>query len=278
MKLRTLVCSALLTGLLQPLTGADRKTTIAPETVRQNFFLGQVYPSGNVYLKGFSDEMSDNAGRAWPVRVMFRGVLDEPASSRFQFADFKTELHDTVKGGVQYSKYFPGTEHMDDQHVTCGGEDEYTKNKAWGYLEPDFFLTGSAYCDSNKGVALYITKGKNTQSFRVVATGGMLQVGNIEISNGSKGRPLVAGEADEIAQKKRRGASTANDCTTIPAYIDDAVILADIAIVDSRTSLRLSSYENPGCMGHLETIYVLDVFEDQRHQKTFELRQSKGPV
>ena len=256
---------------------ASPKVSTPVELVGQNIFLGQVYPSGNLYLKGFTDDLGEITAKAWPPKILFRGFSKEEGAARIRFADFKHALKDTVKDGKQYSLYFPGVEGMDNGHAVCGQESEYKPNPEHLYLDPDFFYTVFDYCDSNNGTVLYVT-GKSRESYRVIAFGPSLAVENIQIADGTEGRPLAPGEADEIARKKKAGASALNDCTTVPAFANEAVLLLKFGIAETATTARLSSYDNPGCMGHLETIYLLDVLEEGKHRKTFELHQYKGAI
>jgi len=250
---------------------ADAGASVAalpPDRIALGVFLGQVYPSGNIYLKGFNDELGDLPSAVWPTKVIFRGLAKEEGAARFQFGSFRK-----VFGSADY---LPGLEHMDNGHAPCGKDLAYMKNPKFNYLEPDFFNATSNYCDPNDGVALYAGGAKNNQSFQIVAFAPALAIQNIKVSDGSEGRPLAPGEADEITRKKKAGASALNDCTTVPAYLSDAVLLATLSIADTPNTLRLSSYDDPGCMGHLETIYVLDVLEDDHFQKRYELHQFRG--
>lgn len=132
--------------------------------------------------------------------------------------------------------------------------------------------------DSNQGTAHYATEGKPSKAYSVIAIGSELPISDFKFSNGNEGRPLAPGESDEIALEKKRGASNENDCTSVPAYLNEAVVLFTFAVTDTATTVRLSSYDNPGCMGYLETIYVMDVLEDGRFEKRFDLHQAKGPL
>jgi hypothetical protein len=41
-------------------------------------------------------------------------------------------------------------------------------------------------------------------------------------------------------------------------------------------AIRLSTYSNPGCLGHLSEVYVLDVIEPGREPRRFEFRHYAG--
>lgn len=123
--------------------------------------------------------------------------------------------------------------------------------------------------------AIYVAADKAEAALAIVAFAPSLAVEAVELSDGSEGRPLAPGEADEIKRKKKSGASILSDCTTVPGYLNEAVVLLKASIAETKSSIRISSYDDPGCMGYLETVYVLDVLEDGRHEEAYQLRQKK---
>ena len=88
-------------------------------------------------------------------------------------------------------------------------------------------------------------------------------------------RPLSDDERKQIATDK---AALPKDfeCTTEPRYLDSARIILTANIGKSAASIRLSSYLNPGCTGHLSEIYVLDVLSPAEPPRRFEFRHYHG--
>jgi hypothetical protein len=83
---------------------------------------------------------------------------------------------------------------------------------------------------------------------------------NISHDKRDRQRPISAAERREIAEEKNRIPKDV-ECTTVPQYLDSAKIILTATIAKSRVTVRLSQYQTPGCLGHLATIYVLDVIE-----------------
>lgn len=81
-----------------------------------------------------------------------------------------------------------------------------------------------------------------------------------------------------MAQQKEAGKAAADfPCTTVPTFIDSAKELVE-ARTDNGLTIRVSFYENPGCAGHLTSIYVLDVLREASLLATFQMTQYQGAL
>jgi hypothetical protein len=90
-------------------------------------------------------------------------------------------------------------------------------------------------------------------------------------------RPLTDIERRQV-EKEKQSQGSASGCTTAPAYLDQAVVLMDAQVVGSTIGLRLSSYINPGCTGHLARIYILDLLQNGDLIRKLEIFQYKGAL
>jgi hypothetical protein len=194
-----------------------------PESIATNILIGQVYPSGNAYLKHF-----ENSKAGWPRNVLLTSLMNQSAQSRL------TPVEAALSRTTIPPDYIPGVEGLDDEHRACGT----AAPKKVVAFPPEFALT----------------------SVRTV-TGR---------------RPVASAEKQEIAKQKQEMERT-GPCTTTPVFIDSAVRLLEANAGDGLT-VRLSSYKNPGCFGHLATIYILDILHGKDLIRTFQASQSHGPL
>jgi hypothetical protein len=151
--------------------------------------------------------------------------------------------------------YLPGIEGMDEEHPSCSP----TARKALvaaRYLSRDFFEAMLDFCDENEGIALYRTSTVSYSSL-VLAMPAQLRPLNVQVLNGL--RPTTERDKEDVLRQKK-ALELARDCTTTPAYIDSAGRLAEVTLSGGIT-LALSSYQTPGCAGHLAEIYILDVLQ-----------------
>lgn len=237
-------------------------TVIEPEAIAANVLIGQVYPSGNTYLRFF-----DNAKPAWPRSVLFAPISSQASLSR------TNRVEATLSRMTIPPDYIPGVEGLDDDHRACGTTGPRKKNPEYQYQSDDFFDAAFDYCDPNDGVALYRSSG-SSQSSKVLAFTPEIALTDIRMVTGP--RLVTAAEKKEITKQKEEMKRT-GPCTTTPAFIDSAVRLMEAAAGD-RLTVRLSSYKTPGCSGHLATIYVLDVLRGKDLIRTFQISQSHGPL
>src|SRR5262245_32562598 len=89
----------------------------AVDTLRDQMFIGQVYPSGNVYVKSFS------LNRKWPKELLLVPLVNDRPPSRAPLAS------ETMQPA-----YIPAIEGMDDQHDPCGPLPAKPLDLAFEYL------------------------------------------------------------------------------------------------------------------------------------------------
>jgi hypothetical protein len=234
-------------------------------SIATGLFIGQVYPSGNAYLKPLAGEGAP-AGN-FPKSVF---LLPLPGDS----GALKTlPTQATIISPTVRFDYIPRVEGMDDQHLTCGPTEPRKRNPAFRYLSEDFFDAIFDYCDGNDDVALYRSS-PLPYSVKVLAFTSEADLIDARLVSGS--RPVTPAEEQEIA-RQRRDLQNEGECTTTPAFVDSSQRVLE-AETGRGLTLRLSSYKTPGCAGHLATIYVLDVLQGQDVIQTFQISQSHGPL
>ena len=232
-----------------------------PVSIAESVFIGQIYPSGNTYVKAFPVRKT---AVNWPKSIL---LVTIPRRASTPLQSFEADL---VSVKVQPS-YLPGVEGMDLEHATCGAEFGEKHDSSITYLSEDFFDASFDYCDPNEGVALYRAK-PVPFSVRVLAFPAEIRIVDPRSLTGT--RPATREELQEVARQK---AEPTRDCTTTRAFMDSATRLFQ-ANLDNRMSVRLSAYKTPGCSGHLSTIYLLDVLRGQDLERTFQASQSHGPL
>src|SRR5437667_5419639 len=191
----------------------------AIDTLRDEVFIGQVYPSGNVYVKPFS------ANRVWPKELSLVPLVNDRPSSRAPL------VSETMQPA-----YIPAIEGMDDQHDPCGPIPAKALELSFEYLSDEFFNGMIDYCETNEDVAIYHTS--PTQfSYTVLAFNPEIVFDNVRLVEGP--RPMTAAEQQQAAEEKRQTEKIAKDCTTVPAYIDSAARFLEAGLANG-LSLRLS--------------------------------------
>jgi hypothetical protein len=222
--------------------------------LKDQVFIGQVYPSGNVYVKSFSGD------RTWPKQLSLLPLVIDRSSSNAAL------VSETMPPA-----YIPAVEGMDDQHDPCGPLERKPLDLSFEYLSDEFFDGMIDYCETNEDVALYRTS-PSQFSYTVLGFSPDIAFDNVRVVEGP--RPMTASEEQQAAEVRRQTEQNA-DCTTVPTYIDSAARFLEVGIRNDLT-LRLSSYKNPGCTGHLSTIYLIDIIRANTVVTTFHLVQNHG--
>jgi hypothetical protein len=168
--------------------------------------------------------------------------------------------------------YIPAIEGMDDQHDPCGPLLTKALELSFEYLSDEFFNGMIDYCETNEDVAVYRTS-PSQFSYTVLGFNPDVALDSVHLVEGP--RPMTAAEEQQATEEKRQNEKIAKDCTTVPAYIDSADRFLEAALPGGMT-LRLSSYKNPGCAGHLSTIYLIDIVRGNNVLTTFQLVQNQG--
>jgi hypothetical protein len=212
------------------------------DAIARDIVIGQAYRSGRIIVAGFVEEDA----RPWPQTLVVARLL--PPLAQQPSADFVRRLDQDDPEAIAHSDVADAA--------------------------PDFFAAMDGV-HVDRPAALYGSRVTIAESVSVIGWSGTLGVRDISYQNRGQLRPVSSRERDEIAADKRK-LPKGIACTTEPRWIDSAKILLTARITSSNTSIRLSSYQNPGCLGHLSTIYVLDVMTAGREPRRFEFRHHEG--
>jgi hypothetical protein len=263
--LATIVSLALTSGV----SGAQDVRDV--EFLRDHFFIGQAYPSGNVYLRSFAGEGKTSS---WPAQLSLI-PLARPRDRPAQTARFDHALENRIEGNVVKSLYIPAGEGMDQGHDFCGLGEIKRADSSQELLSEDFFYAITDHCEPNDGIAVYRTT-PSKYSVMVIAMASPVSLSRHEVVDG-RIRPMTQAEKEEV-EKERRAQKAETGCTTVPGYLDKAVVRLEGELMNSNMKVRLSTYVNPGCAGHLTSIYILDILAGTDVVRRLELRQYQGPL
>ena len=219
--------------------------SLTAEQVARAVVIGQAYVSGNVYVAGFiADEP-----RAWPRQI--EGVpLEESRRERIA-ADF----YRIVAQDSEEHYYFPQRE----------GDP----------ADKDVFTTIDKAAIEDRNLARYRAPGGVDEAVSFVGWDRGMPLVDISYRDSGKPRPLTGDEQKQV-DADRSSAPKNVECSTEARYLDSARIILTANIAKSAASIRLSSYLNPGCAGHLSEIYVLDVLSPGQPARRFEFRHYHG--
>lgn len=261
----------------------------APDFLARHIFLGQAYPSGNIYLMPFpqpGESQSDDdylESFPWPNDIHYRSLSSShPYAIKLREGHLSRVIHDVIaKSGpdanVVKTTYIPGLELMDDGHLSCDGKPVQPKNRRYQYLGEDFFNQVLDNCNTTEGVPVYKTSETGIYSYAVLAFDKAVELTEIELPSGKK-RPMTLREAAQVAKMKTEDGREESECTTNPSYIDAATILLTAKVKGTDLSIRVSTYATPGCEGHMANVYILDVLKENALVKTFEMTQYVGLI
>jgi hypothetical protein len=272
----TLLCFSFSSLLVEAsLVKADAQIDV--RGLDRRVFIGQAYPSGDVYLECFHRK----AGRQplWPKELLILPLGDTKSAldKKQMKASFVKVMKDGMEGNVIQSIYIPGAEGMDDSHESCG-LGEAKKVEQYKYISGDYFDAMSDHCEPNEGVGVYRTD-SSKYSFLVLGIAPEIAVKDLKPLSGK--RPLTPADRQEIVKEKRedkKAAAQYGECTGVATYIDSAIQIAAIGLAQGDLRLRVSTYENPGCGGHLYSIYVLDVLRRNVALRKFEASRYQGAL
>lgn len=234
-------------------------------SIGASLFIGQIYPSGNVYLRSFAG--SELRPDAFPKSLLLVPLPSEDSALR------TTPLTATLNAPMTSLHYIPSLERMDEGHVPCSPVRTDPTNPAFQYRSDDFFTAMFDYCDGNEGVVIY-RSAATSFSVKVLAFTPELLLANPTRVSGL--RPTTPTETEEVLRRKRQ-LETRGECTTTPAFIDAATRVLEASLGGNLT-LRLSSYSSPGCAGHLATVYIADILRGGDLIRSFQVAQSQGPL
>ncbi|NIO19823.1 MAG: hypothetical protein GTN76_03550 [Candidatus Aenigmarchaeota archaeon] len=251
-------------------TGASQNSNekVIQELISK-IYIGMIYPSGNVYLKSFNSSQKDQIN--WSRSVLIHplpieGKHKPPIENNFNKAVFIQKAE---------NEYIPGLEGFDEDHnEPCGWEYEKLKSETDRYI-PDFFRTVFDYCAYEEGVSQYKIDIKGLGPSHIVAFEDSLRPETQTLSIKGKKRPMSEEEKERVQELKKRDLT---DCYTVPHFIDSAKQLLSIKFLNSEYEIRISSYRNAGCGGHLAHIYVLDLIKNKKVLDTYEVSHYYGPI
>jgi hypothetical protein len=240
-------------------------------------FIGQAYPSGNVYLERLPGEAGDPP--PWPKELLILPLGDtKSVLGKKMKASFVKEMKDAPpENNVARYLYLPGAEGMDDGHDSCG-IGEIKKVEQYEYLSGDYFRTLVDHCEPNEGLGLYRID-PSKYSFLVLGIDPEIAVADLKLLSGK--RPLTAADRQEIIKLKRedkKEAAELGECPTEPRYIDSATQIAEIGLAQGDLRLRVSTYEDPGCAGHLASIYILDLLRRNEVLRNIQVGRHQGAL
>lgn len=245
-----------------------------------NVFLGEAYPTGNAYLQPFTATLEAAISydqrpplETWPASLSLhclnaKGCADKEVgdtprkAKRSSYLVPVLESREDKKQQTTFTTfdYIPAREGMDDEHnKTCGLK--YKTSKTGRYVDgSDYFDTAFDNCAFDEAIARYqVEHPPKTAAYQVFAVAPEVKLVNIKFGGKEEKRPLSQDEKGRtLASKKITGES---DCTTKPGSIGDAVVLVTGNVQGTAQSLRLSTYQDAGCYGHLSRIYVLDLLD-----------------
>jgi hypothetical protein len=270
-------------GLLTPVV----RTVGAEETfdrIVSNIFLGQAYPSGKIYLESVplpnSNQSVDDyrAKFHWADSISFHALSSaDPGSAQARQAKFSNVLHDDrVDLGSNTFQLksidIPEVESMKDGFDSATDKIKESKNPEFQYLGGEYFCSSNP----NEGIGVYKTVGLKKVSFSVIAFSKELALSDITHPN--RRRPMTPAEAASVKKDKEEEKTHQDDCPTVPAYIDEAVVLLSAKIINSPWSIRISNYDNAGCGGHLASIYLIEFMKDGDVVKTYTFDRYCGAI
>ncbi len=260
-----------------------------PDDIAARVFLGQLYPSGNIYLKPFplpgesQSEMDYLKSFSWPDRIFSRALSStDPNANQIREGHLSSVMHDVHReiGPNEIrleSAYIPSLESMSDSHEGCTKELYRPRDSQYQYLGGDFFYSVLFHCEPNEGVAIYKSSELSNVSFTVMAFNTDLELSEVE-QLGGKPRPLTADESAMVRQQELEYESYKSECTTTPKFLNAATSHISANVKGSDLSILISRYETSGCGGHLANVFIPDVVKSGVLLAKYELVQYEGAV
>lgn len=235
----------------------ENETRKSTTSVLSQVYVGMVYPSGNIYLKSFFD--SKKTKLVWAPKVLAYPLkIVNQYSPKIEYRLYLAKLQGPVT-----DVYIPGVEGLDEEHNKSCGWKHKMLHKKFAHV-PDFFSTIADHCETEIDVSRYTIKEKNTGPAHVIALDAALEPDQLDMQAVSAKRPVTPAEKSEIEKEKLkfRTENPNYECNTNIKYLDEAQQIVVIKLKQSGRQLRLSSYDNPGCAGHLITVWILDLLQD----------------
>jgi hypothetical protein len=218
-------------------------------------FLGQAYEPSDFYVLG-SDP---GGGSAWPKRLTFR-CMERNIRMADRTGEFVKEINASApapSGGAQPEESSSGI-----KPPTAVG----------------FFGTIDRMEVTDSDIGHYTGTEPVSVPCPVVAFTDAVPLGALDFSQAGKRRPLSQREKLAVRQERARVANETKsvECTTEPGFIDRAEQLWSAKVTGSDLHIRLSTYEDPGCAGHLSAVYVIDLLRRGSLSDSREIRHYAG--
>lgn len=188
---------------------SNAENSLDVDFIAKNIYLGEVYPSGNVYLKAF--EVQKDTQTFFAKNISYSALISSNTlESKIASATYIKMLEGIVKSvnpetNILYSDYIPGVEGMDDDHTNCGTGPNYIKNPNFTYSDHkrDFFYNVFDYCGEINDIALYQAKNSQNKAYQIFAFSDNLTIDSIVRHFGEKFRPLTGEEKQSISKQKK---------------------------------------------------------------------------
>lgn len=231
--------------------------------IDDSVYLGQIYPSGLLYLESFRSRGEASALGDWPTVVRFMPMDQEassaiPPSSQSATARFLRIEQDVNPPEVERllradSPCVPEGYRPSEASTYVGGD---ARPVIW---EPaEYFATNEWFgCWREPTVAVYEVEGEIEASFRIVAFRPELALVRPEWHDAGTPRPLTSEEAERVAERIARD----GECPLQPRGLEEARKLLGFALKDTRYRIRLSSHV-AACTS-LGEVFILDVLEGE---------------
>ena len=208
------------------------------DDIARAIVIGQAYASGEILVGGFIDDQS----RTWPPRITMTALFEPRA---------------VAVGG----DFFHAPSDEDLSRLNAGGPDPEREPQR------ELFSTIDRMEIVDRPLALYKAHVPSPAGLAVIGWDAGFAIEDVSYQQRGRPRPLTAAERAQL-EKDRVPPPKDVECTTVPRDLEAAEIMLTARVPGNR-SIRVSSYENPGCLGHLATIYVLDVITPRREPRRY---------
>lgn len=237
------------------------------ENIYKAIYLGQAYPSGNVYLRPFVQ--FTEVEHTYPNKLAyFRVQKFEGLNESVKQIELDKVYRNNPQTGRGTDIYVPGIEGLDGRMDFCGRASQYRKNPNYKYIHyPDYFDAWADHCYEFNTFARYRGTPNPEYAYTVLGFEQNIQLSNIRLFAAKTKRPLTQQEQQAVDKEveANREMEVKGECYTDNQTLSDAQILMSARINETPLSLRLSWFDDPGCMGHMATYYIVDIVDASGH-------------
>ena len=244
MAVRSALTISIAVTALSAFASAQSDKSLSADEIARAIVIGQAYASGNIYIAGFIEEDA----RTWPSEINI--VTLHPPST------------DAFRAAIQRPQ--PGA----DIGALIAKEGDIDVEI------PNTFQTIDRMEVADRPLGMYESRAIR-ESAPIFGWDNSIAVTGISFRQRGARRTIRPAERVEITAAQRAIPKDV-ECTTEPRYLDSAEIILSAKVSPSGATIYLSSYQTPGCLGHLAMIYVLDVTVPGREPRRFEFRHHAG--